>query len=89
MRDDDWDADDRDEEDWDDDSCGGEDDPTDTMSCPNCNAEIYEDAEQCPVCGVYVVRHISTWSGKPLWWIALAVAGILATIATMSLLVGP
>ena len=35
-------------------AAGGADDDTATVECPHCSAEIYEDAERCPHCGLYV-----------------------------------
>lgn len=63
-------------DDWpeEDDSCG-------TVPCPNCGGKVYEDAEQCPLCGEYIVRGGGrVWSGKPLWWLLLGLAGVLALV---------
>ncbi len=74
----DWDRDDEyDDEPFDSDD---EDDATDVIDCPACGAEIYAEAEQCPVCGEYVTATSSVWDGKPTWWVVLAMAGILATV---------
>lgn len=91
----DWDNDGSESDDWDDDpSVEGDFDeewPDDedadslTVPCPSCGADIYEDAEQCPVCGEYVVRTSTAWQGKPIWWILLGGLGILATILGLSL----
>ncbi len=72
LMDESWD----DDADWDDD----DDDETDIVECPACGAEIYEDAPQCPACGNYVVRQSHSLSGKPVWYVVLAVAGIIAVI---------
>jgi len=61
------------------------DEQTDTMTCPACGAEIYEDAPQCPVCGDYIVPDTSIWTGKPMWWIALGIVGIIALAAALVL----
>ena len=55
-----------------------------TMPCPECGAEIYDDAERCPVCGQYVTHRTSEWSPRPLWWVVLAVAGVAATICALA-----
>ena len=74
----DWDLDDEyDDEPFDSDD---EDDATDVVDCPACGAEIYAEAEQCPVCGEYVIATSNVWDGKPTWWVVLALAGILATV---------
>ncbi len=59
---------------------------TDTVTCPACGADIYEDSEQCPVCGQYILSQTSAWQGKPLWWIVLGLLGIAAV--TIGLLLG-
>ncbi len=56
-----------------------------TIECIACGAEIHEDATTCPICGEYVMRDsTSMMAGKPMWYIALALAGILAVIAVLS-----
>ncbi len=69
---------------WDDDSgdwdADTDDDLSETVPCPQCGAEIYEDAVRCPACGTYVTHTTSPWAGRPIWWIVLALLGILATI---------
>ena len=73
-----------DEDDWDEDWTD-EDEPADTVLCPNCAAEIYEEAEQCPVCGEYVVHQSGPpWQGKPGWYVALAVLGVIAVLLVFS-----
>ncbi|MEX0702144.1 MAG: zinc ribbon domain-containing protein [Planctomycetales bacterium] len=77
------------EADWDDsdDDWGDDDDaPSETVRCPSCGADVYEDAEQCPACGEYITRTHSAWQGKPLWWIVLGAIGVIATIAVLSAL---
>ena len=64
------------EEDW--------DDSTDVIACSNCGSEVYADAEQCPLCGEYLIRSSRVWDGKPVWWVALGLAGILAVIMVLS-----
>ena len=66
------DYDDEDLEDWDD------DDDT-TMPCPHCRAMIYDDAERCPNCGLYLSGEDATHR-KP-WWV---VAGVVACLAMVT-----
>jgi len=61
-----------------------DDELTETVPCPECGAEIYEDAVQCPVCGAYVTAETGIWSGRPSWWILLGLAGILAVILALT-----
>ena len=70
------------DEDWPDEDWADEDESNETLPCPECGESIYEDAEQCPYCGNYVVHSTSPWSGKPTWWVILGLLGIaLKTLA--------
>ncbi len=60
------------------------DDATDTVACPHCGAEVYEDAEYCPVCETYITPGETVFSNKPLWWILLGLAGVAATLAALA-----
>jgi len=62
----------------------GQDTALTTISCPNCGVEIYDDSEWCPACNQYITREKSEWVGKPLWWIVLAIAGVVALIWALS-----
>jgi hypothetical protein len=61
-----------------------------TETCPSCGEDIYEDAVRCPYCGDYVT--FSTrgypWNRRPMWWVLLALLGIVATVLTLSGLSG-
>lgn len=57
-----------------------DDDTAETLPCPECGAEIYEESEQCPACGAYITFNNSIWLGKPVWWIILGLLGIVATV---------
>jgi hypothetical protein len=75
-----------DENDFDDPSADAWDDElSETVPCPACGAEVYEDADQCPACGEYITADTRIWSGKPTWWIILGVLGILAVMAALLL----
>lgn len=67
-----------DEDDLDDGSTG-------TVVCPHCRADVYEDADQCPECGEYLLSDTRVWSSKSLWWIALGLLGIVAAILALVL----
>lgn len=63
----------------------GEETASTTAPCPECGADIYDDAERCPACGQYVtIRSQGPWAAKPLWWVLLAAAGASATICALS-----
>ena len=47
------------------------DDESETLPCPQCGAEVYEDAEQCPACGTYVTFSSHPLKGRSLAWIVL------------------
>lgn len=62
-----------------------DDDESLTQPCPACGADVYEDAEQCPVCGEYITwRTGDIWAGRSIGWIVLGLLGILATILVLS-----
>jgi len=46
-------------------------DETETICCPNCQEEIYEEAAQCPYCGSYVLEE--QFPSKPPWVILTAI----------------
>lgn len=64
----------------------GDETSADTIPCSNCGTDVYEESEQCPVCGEYIIRGSSVYSGMPGWWIVLGALGILAT--TFALVLG-
>ena len=73
-----WDEEDYDyEDDWD-------DDQTRTVPCKNCGCEIYEEAERCPSCGVYVLAASSTFDSKPFW--SKSLTFMIVILIIMSLL---
>ncbi len=61
---------------------------TDTIECPACGADVYEDADQCPVCGEFLIPDTRVWAGKPTWWIALGMLGIIVLVAALILGMG-
>jgi hypothetical protein len=69
-------ADDLDDDDADD----GE---AETVPCPQCGADIYEEAEECPVCGQYVTHSSHPWANRGWWWVVLGLLGMSAVIFSM------
>lgn len=62
-----------------------DDDEAEVVDCPACGAEVYEDAPQCPVCGEYITHGArGVWSNRPVWWVLLGLAGILAVTFAMT-----
>ena len=60
-------------------------DESETVPCPECGEEIYEDASSCPYCGHFVTFSAHPWSGRSTVWIGVGVAGTLAVIAALIL----
>ena len=58
-----------------------EDDETETVECSKCGCDIYEGAEQCPLCGEWQSPQQRTvWTGRPKWFLLLGVLGIVGVI---------
>jgi len=78
---------DQDETDWYDDEYSDSGDSSETLPCPECGADVYEDAERCPACGQYITPGSGNlWAGRSPWWIILGLLGIAAVV--LALLVG-
>ena len=72
--------------DWDepdDDDYDVDEDESATVACGNCGAEVDADSIRCPVCGEYLTTDTRVWSGKPVWYILLALAGIIAVLRVL------
>ncbi len=61
-----------------------DDDLTETVACPHCGAEVYEDAVRCPICETYITHDTNIWAGRPVWWILLGLLGIVAVIVILA-----
>ena len=62
-----------------------EDEPYGWYECPLCGSEVYEDANLCTECDEYMTPVLVTRSDmKPMWYIFLGTAGILAVVLTLS-----
>ena len=59
---------------------------SETVECPECGADVYEDTERCPVCGNYIVHSSSgyLWNDRPTWWIVIGFLGILAVVVALA-----
>lgn len=80
REDDDW-ADDN-VEDWDEDS------DEETYPCPYCGADVYEDAERCPICERYLSDENAPPQSRP-WWIVIGVIVAMGLVCLWSLGVFP
>ena len=63
-----------------------DEDDCETRACPSCGMDVYEDVEQCPTCGDYVVFSDAALSGWPWWFVALGMLGIVSLILTLTML---
>ncbi len=80
----DWSDDDlRDEEFPDEEEADDDTEDSYTTPCPECGADVYEDAEQCPVCGHYLTPDTRPLAGRSLGFVLLAAAGILAVLVAL------
>ena len=68
-----WDDDDADDEFESEDELLDEDE---TIVCPACGEQIYDDAPRCPYCGSYVTDEGVPTRTKP-WWIIVTAAACL------------
>lgn len=59
-------------------------DDTPTITCPNCQADVYEEADSCPACGEYLIDANEPLQSKPMWFVALGLLGILAVVLVLS-----
>ena len=46
------------------------------MTCPECGADVYEDAPQCPRCGCYLTE--AAWTALPMRWKIVALGILIA-----------
>lgn len=60
-----------------------DDEISETLPCPECGAEVYEDSDRCPACGAYITQLTATGVGRLPWW---AVLGLLAALLAAFLL---
>lgn len=72
------------DEDWIDDE--PEDDQDETMICPQCGAEIFDDVDVCPICLHAIIHDTSPWSGKSVAWMIFGILGIIATLVATVML---
>lgn len=59
-------------------------DETLTVECSKCGCDMYEDAEQCPLCGEWrATRDTSVWARRPGWFILGGLVGIIAVVLNL------
>ena len=59
------------EADWEED-----DEESDTRPCPKCRRDVYDEADQCPYCGTYMVQELSAASNRSTLFIVTAIVAI-------------
>lgn len=52
---------------------------TPMVHCPHCGLPVYEQAERCPVCGMYITEEEAGTQTKP-WWIVIGAVVMLFVI---------
>jgi hypothetical protein len=72
------------DDEFNDDELSNDDEPAITLPCPECGESVYEESPQCPYCGVYITHNTRPLAGKPWWFLALGLLGILAVIWLLS-----
>lgn len=55
-----------------------DEDGVETVACPHCLRPVYEDAERCPGCGLYLSREDAP--ARHSWWL---VVGVLISLAVV------
>jgi len=51
----------------------------DTIPCPHCKRQIYEDSDRCPHCGNYISGEDAAPARKP-WWIIVGIILALCVV---------
>lgn len=86
----DWDGDDYEDDYYED----------DTVACPDCGGELYEDADACPHCGCYLHHGHYAGGWDPWWtfggalsewsplWLFLAMVGVIAVCFSLMMIPG-
>jgi hypothetical protein len=54
------------------------DDGPPTVTCPHCQAEVFEDAERCPRCGNYLSREDAPAQPRGGAWVIVMILALLA-----------
>jgi len=68
-----WDTDDN----LHDDVIYGDDTGVETLTCPSCGLQVYEDSEKCPYCGDWIIP-LAAHSHRPAWvrWVGMILIGL-------------
>lgn len=58
-----------------------DDDAAETVTCPECGEDVYEDVEQCPSCGYYFTAGDRT-ELNPFWKLVAVIVAIVFFLAS-------
>jgi ribosomal protein L37E len=53
-----------------------------TIPCPHCGEDVFDNAEQCPACGMWFTADRRPLTGRSSWFVVLGVVVALLAIAT-------
>ena len=71
------------DDDLDDENAVEDADDETVITCLHCGEDVFDDAEQCPACGSWIVRdRRASLAGKPSWFVVLGLVGVLLAILT-------
>jgi RNA polymerase subunit RPABC4/transcription elongation factor Spt4 len=70
------------DEDLDDEDLAEDADEETAIPCPHCGEDVYDDTEQCPTCGTWLLRHGRAATGWRNWFVVTGVVVALLTILT-------
>jgi hypothetical protein len=51
-----------------------------TVPCPYCKRDIYDDAERCPYCENYITEEDTPPSPRKPWWLILGVLACMYAV---------
>ena len=51
-----------------------------TIPCPSCQRSIYEDVDQCPHCGEWIIAHATSDVRRRTVWIVTSFLALLAIL---------
>ncbi len=50
-----------------------DDDESETLNCPECGEDVYEESNQCPACGLYITPKVRTSHLENAIWTIAAI----------------
>ncbi len=59
------------------------DDERALIPCPHCRAEMDEESEQCPKCGMFISREDAPSGGRSPVWVVLMLLALFAALVMM------